>query len=183
MDKLSFRHILIAHHNHLQEQLTSLQGSIANTTSMINMIDLEGTLSWDRVSHLVQEVQPISKQWVDYFKDEEGIFLQKSLPNLSNNDQITQQYMLLLRRIECCIQQSIPPESDEGMNIAGELMRLSYDTFNGDEKLMEKFWDVRKLPTKETGLYPVSDEVLSFVEISMAYALEKETEHKQESLL
>lgn len=183
MDKLSFRHILIAHHNHLQEQLTSLQGSIANTTSLINMIDLEGTLSWERVSHLVQTVQPISKQWIDYFKDDESVFLQRALPSLSNDDQSTQQYVSLLRRIEWCIQQSIPPESDEGMKIAGELMKLSYETFNGDEELMEKFWDVRKLPTTDTGLYPISNEVLIFVEISMAYALEKGRTQQEELLL
>lgn len=178
MDKLSFRHILIAHHNHLQEQLTSLQGSIANTTSLINMIDLEGTLSWDRVSHLVHNVQPISKQWIDYFNDDEIAFLQNALPNLNSNDQTTQQYASLLRRIEWCIQQSVPPESDEGYNIACELMKLSHETFNGDEKLMEKFWEVRKLPTLESGLYPISDEVLNFVELSIAHVQEKEAEQK-----
>ncbi|OMF63988.1 MerR family transcriptional regulator [Paenibacillus sp. FSL R5-0766] len=175
MNKLSFRHILIAHHNHLQEQLTSIQGSIVNTTSLINMIDLEGILSWDRVSHLVHNVQPISKQWIDYFDTEEVAFLQRSLPNLSNNDKTTQQYVSLIRRIEWCIQESVPPQSDEGYNIACELMKLSHDTFNGDEKLMEKFWEVRKLPAAESGLYPVSDEVLNFVELSTAYAHETES--------
>ncbi|MDO7905889.1 MerR family transcriptional regulator [Paenibacillus sp. JX-17] len=173
MDKLSFRHILIAHYNHLQEQLASLQGSIANTTSLINMIDLEGTLSWDRVSHLVDHVQPISKQWMDYFNEDESTFLQNALPNLNSNDRTSQQFASLLRRIEWCVQQSIQPESDEGYNIACELMKLSHETFNGDEELMEKFWQVRKLPASESGLYTVSAEVLSFVEISIAHALEK----------
>lgn len=178
INKLSFRHILVAHHNHLQEQLTTLQSSIANTTSMINMIDLEGTLSWDQVSHLVHNVQPISKQWINYFNDDESVFLQGALPNLSSNDRTTQQYISLLRRIERCIQQSITPESDEGYNIACELIKLSHETFNGDEKLMEKFWEVRKLPTLESGLFPVSGEVLKFVENCLAYALEKEKEQK-----
>lgn len=175
MNKLSYRHILIAHHNHLQEQLTSIQGSIENTTSLINMIDLEGILSWDRVSHLVQNVQPVAKQWMDYFNAEEVAFLQKALPKLNNNDKITQQYVSLIRRIEWCIQQSVPPQSDEGYNIACELMKLSHYTFNGDETLIEKFWEVRKLPATESGLYPVSDEVLNFVELSTAYALEMES--------
>lgn len=180
MDKLSFRHILVAHYNHLQEQLTSLQGSIANTTSLINMIDLEGTLSWDRVSHLVQQVEPISKQWIDYFQEDESAFLQSALPNLSHNDQTTQRYVSLLRRIEWCIQHSIPPESDEGNNIACEIMELSQETFNGDEKLMEKFWEVRKRPATESGLYPISGEVLHFVESSMAHVLDKESQQTAE---
>lgn len=176
INKLSFRHILVAHHNYLQEQLTSFQSSISNTTSIINMIDLEGTLSWEQVSHLVHNVQPISKQWVDYFNDDEIEFLQSALPNLSSNNETTQQYISLLRRIERCIQQSIPPESDEGYHIACELINLSHETFNGDEKLMEKFWEVRKLPALESGLYPVSAEVLNFVENCIACALEKEKE-------
>lgn len=179
MDKLSFRHILIAHYNHLQEQLTSLQSSIANTTSLINMIDLEGTLSWERVSHLVQNVQPNSKQWIDYFNDDESAFLQKVLPKLSSDDQVSQQYVSLLRRIEWCVQQSVSPESDEGYSIACELIKLSHETFNGDEKLMEKFWKVRKLPSAESGLYPVTDEVLDFVERSIAYAVEKGTKQRK----
>lgn len=32
---------------------------------------------------------------------------------------------------------------------------------------MNKFWEVRKRPSEETGLYPVSEEVLEFVERSM----------------
>ncbi len=176
MDKLSFRHILIAHYNHLQEQLTSLQSSIANTTSLINMIDLEGTLAWDRVSHLVQNVHPHSKQWIDYFKDDESAFLQKALPNLNSNDQASQQYASLLRRIEWCIEQSLSPESEEGYSIACELIKLSDETFHGDEQLMEKFWEVRKLPSEESGLYPVSDKVLNFVERSIAHALAKVSE-------
>ncbi|WP_145044461.1 MerR family transcriptional regulator [Paenibacillus xylanexedens] len=174
MDRLSFRHILIAHHNHLQEQLTSLQSSIANTTSLINMVDLEGELSWERVSHLVHNVQPTAKQWIEYFTDDESAFLQNALPKLSSGDQATQQYVSLLRRIEWCIQEAIPPQSDEGYHIACELMKLSQETFNGDEELMEKFWEVRKRPTEESGLYPVSEDVLNFVEMSIAYVLEKE---------
>lgn len=62
--------------------------------------------------------------------------------------------MSVLRRIEWCIQL---PESDEGYHIACELIALSHGTFNGDEKLMEKVWEVRKRPASETGLDPVSD--------------------------
>ncbi|MEW9107683.1 MAG: MerR family transcriptional regulator, partial [Paenibacillus sp.] len=87
---------------------------------------------------------------------------------------LTQQYASLLRRIEWCIQQSILPESDEGYKIANEMHELSMITFDGDEELIEKFWGVRKRPVSETGLFPISDEVLEFVERSTAYALEQE---------
>lgn len=54
LDKLSYKQILISHYNYLQEQLSEIQTSISNTTTLINLIDLEESLSWERVSELVQ---------------------------------------------------------------------------------------------------------------------------------
>ncbi|QOV11192.1 MerR family transcriptional regulator [Viridibacillus arvi] len=169
LDKLSYKQILISHHNYLQEQLSKLQTSISNTTSLINMIDMEESLTWERVTELVQNSQNTSKKWIDYFQDDEKTFLQETIPNLSNNDKTTQQYISLLRRIEWCIKHDIKPESDEGHQIACELIEISNDTFQGETKLMDKFWEIRKLPSEETGLYPISEEVLEYVERCIAY--------------
>ncbi|MFF3100197.1 MerR family transcriptional regulator [Viridibacillus arvi] len=169
LDKLSYKQILISHHNYLQEQLSKLQTSISNTTSLINMIDMEESLTWERVTELVQNSQNTSKKWIDYFQDDEKTFLQETIPNLSNNDKTTQQYISLLRRIEWCIKHDIKPESDEGHQIACELIEISNDTFQGDTKLMDKFWEIRKLPSEQTGLYPISEEVLEYVERCIAY--------------
>ncbi|WP_106767214.1 MerR family transcriptional regulator [Paenibacillus faecalis] len=174
LEKLSLRDILIAHHNHLHEQLSALQTSISNTTTLINMIDLEGTLSWEKVSHLVQIARTSSKKWIDYFEEDEQQFLKQALPNLSQNDRTTQQYVSLLRRIEWCIDQSIAPESEEGYHIATGLIEISNETFKGDEELMNKFWEVRKQPAEQSGLYPVSEEVLDFVERCITYAMEQD---------
>lgn len=169
LEKLSYKQILISHYNYLQDQLLEIQTSIANTASLINMTGLDESLSWERVSELVQNSQKSSKKWIDYFQEDEKAVLQKNIPNLSNNDEITQQYILLLRRIERCIKHNIKPESDEGIEIATELIELSNDSFQGDTKLMEKFWVIRKLPARETGLFPISEEVLEFVERCIIY--------------
>ncbi|SMF68175.1 transcriptional regulator [Paenibacillus uliginis N3/975] len=174
LEKLSFRDILIAHHNHLQEQLTLLQSSISNTTSLINMMDLEGSISWERVSSLVRTAKTSSKKWMDYFEDDERLFLKQALPNLGNSDRTTQQYISLLRRIKWCVEQSIAPESEEGYQIASGLIEVSNETFGGDEELMNKFWEVRKQPVEKSGLYPVSEEVLDFVERCISYAMEQD---------
>ncbi|GIN72951.1 MerR family transcriptional regulator [Bacillus sp. J14TS2] len=168
LDRLSYKQILISHYNYLQEQLTELQTNIANTTSLINMLDLEESLSWERVSTLVQNSQDNTKKWVDYFQNDEKMFLENTLPNLSNSDETTQQYISLLRRIEWCIKLNIKAESEEGIHIASKLIELSNDTFQRDTKLMDEFWEVRKLPAEETGLYPISEDVLEFVERCMA---------------
>ncbi|WP_330949624.1 MerR family transcriptional regulator [Virgibacillus sp. MG-45] len=169
LDKLSYKQILTSHYNYLQEQLAEIKTSISNTTSLINMIDLEESLRWEDVSKLVQNAQKNAKKWLDYFQENEQAILQETLPNLSNNDETTHQYILLLQRIEWCIKQGMKPESEEGVQIASKLIALSNNTFHGNRELEEKFWEVRKLPVEETGLYPISEDVLEFVERCIAY--------------
>lgn len=169
LDKLSYKQILISHHNYLQERLAELQTSISHTTSLINMMDLEESLSWEHVTELVQRSQSTSKKWVDYFQEHEQTFLQQTIPNLSSNDIMTQQYIGLLRQIEWCIKNNIQAESDEGFQIGSKIIELSNDTFQGDTDLMDQFWEVRKLPTEKTGLYPISAEILAYVERCIAY--------------
>lgn len=170
LDKLSYKQILISHYNYLQEQLSKWQTSLSHTASLINMIDLEEALSWERVSELVRHSQNRSKKWTDYFQEEEKALLEKTIPNLSSNDETTRQYILLLRRMEWCLKHNIQPESDEGSQIGSQLIELSNDHFQGETQLMETFWEVRKLPAEETGLYPISEDILDFAERCMAYA-------------
>lgn len=169
LDKLSYKQILISHYNYLQEQLLKIQTNISNTASLINLIELEESLSWDRVSELIQNSQKSSKKWIDYFQEDEKAILLEKIPNLSKNDETTQQYIALLRQIEWCIENNVKPESDEGFEIASKLIEISNVAFQGNTQLIDKFWEVRKLPTEETGLYPISEDVLEFVERCMAY--------------
>ncbi|WP_096271164.1 MerR family transcriptional regulator [Paucisalibacillus globulus] len=169
LDKLSYKQILISHYNYLQEQHSKLETSILNTASLINMIDLEDTLSWESVSKLAKRPKDESKKWLDYFQEEEKNILLSTIPNISNNDETTQQYISLLRKIEWCIKHKISPESEEGSQIGTSLIEITNSHFQGDSDLMEKFWEVRKLPAEETGLYPISEEVLEFAERCMAY--------------
>ncbi|PQD97111.1 MerR family transcriptional regulator [Pradoshia eiseniae] len=169
LDKISYKQILVSHHNHLQEQLTKLQANISNTVSLINMLDIDESLSWEQISYLVQRPQESSSKWIDYFEEDERQFLKEVMPSLEGGDRSTQKYVSLLRRIELCIKHRISPESEEGNRIASELMDLSNDTFKGDEGLMDKFWEIRRKPSEETGLYPISEEVLEFIERCISY--------------
>lgn len=173
LDQLTYKQILISHYNYLQEHSSKLQTSIANTTSLINMIDVEQDLSWDHISKLVQQSQITTKKWIDYFQDDEKILLQNTIPSLSNNDEITHQYILLLNQVESYIDQGIQADSLQGIEIANKLIELSDMTFQGDDNLIEKFWKVRKLPAEETGLYPISTDVLEFVERCINYVSTK----------
>lgn len=170
LEKLSYKQVLTSHYNHLQEQLAQLQTSISQTNSLINMIDLNESLSWEHVSKIVHQSKDNNpKKWIDYFQDDEKLFLQKTIPNLSHNDRITQQYMSLLHRIEWYIEQNIKPESEKGLQIVSKLIELSKENFQGNTELIDKFWEIRKLPTEETGLFPISEDVMEFIERSIHY--------------
>ncbi|WP_060678749.1 MerR family transcriptional regulator [Virgibacillus halodenitrificans] len=177
LDKLSYKQILISHYNYLQEQLSEIQTSISNTTTLINLIDLEESLSWERVSELVQNSRKNHKKWLNYFQEHEQVILQNTLPNLSNNDKTTHQYISLLRQIEWCIKHNIKPESEEGVQIALKLIEVSNNSFAGDTALADKFWEVRKLPAEETGLFPIEEDVLEFVERCIAYASNEDQDY------
>jgi len=170
LDKISYKQILITHHNHLQEELTKLQTNISHTASLINMLDMQESLSWEEVPRLVHRPQGHSRQWIDYFKEDEKQFLQTVIPRLEVMDRVTQEYVSLLKRVEWCIKKKVLPESREGQLIASALVQLSNDTFKRDSGLMDRFWEVRRKPSEETGLYPISEEVLDFIERSISYA-------------
>jgi len=178
LDRLSYKQILVSHYNYLQEQLSQIETSITNTTSLINIINLEESLSWEHVSKLVQNSQINAKKWVDYFQDDEKSILQNAVPNLDNNDETTQQSILLLRQVEWCIKHNIKPESKKGLQIASKLIEISNESFQGDTELIDKFWGIRKLPAEETGLYPISEDVLEYVERSIAYKSTLEQEYE-----
>lgn len=174
LEKLSYKQILISHYNFLQEQLIELKTSIAHTASLLNMMELDETLSWERVSELVRHAQKApTKKWMDYFNKAEQEILEETVPSLSQNNELTMKYILLLRRMERCMNEQIKPESKEGYQIGEELIALTDESFRGDTKLMDKFREVRKLPAEETGLYPISEEVLNFAERCIAYAEQK----------
>jgi len=169
LDQLSYKQILISHYNHLQRQLTELETSISNTSTLINLVSLEETLSWEKLVELIDQSKQSEKKWMDFFNDDEKVHLENNLPNLSENDYLTAQYINLIKKIESCITLTIPPESVEGYQIAMNLTALSKETFQGDAQLENKFWEIRKLPSEETGLFPISNEVLEFVERSMDF--------------
>ena len=169
LDQLSYKQILISHYNHLQRQLTELETSISNTSTLINLVSLEETLSWEKLVELIDQSKQSEKKWMDFFNDDEKGHLENNLPNLGENDYLTAQYINLIKKIESCITLTIPPESVEGYQIAMNLTALSKETFQGDAQLENKFWEIRKLPSEETGLFPISNEVLEFVERSMDF--------------
>lgn len=169
LETLTYKQILVAHYNHLQSQLSQLQASISSTGTLINLVNLDESISWDRVTELIQLSENVPSKWMDYFTSEEQHYFKNHLPNISDNNTLTEQYIAILKKVESYVALNLAPESTEGQEIALTLIALSKETFQGDEDLENKFWEIRKLPAEETGLFPISSEVLNFVEKSIDF--------------
>lgn len=169
MEEFTYKEILESHYNFLQEERVRLEENIAHTATLIHMAQIDETLSWESVLEIVRNSEKSPNKWIDYFTKEDQSFLQEKLPNISNNDQITQQFITILNTINQCIKKGIAPESEEGVQVISELLTLSEGLFAGNEQLAEEFWEIRKLPAEETGLVPISDDVFAFIEKGMAH--------------
>lgn len=165
----SMMSILLAHRASLKEKLDLLTESIQHTTSLIHVLDLEGELKWQDVLALVVDDEA-ERDWATYFTEEEQHVLKEQLPSLENDEITTTKWLNLIKRIEFCLKKEASPQSEEAQLIMADLTILSDETFQGDEQLMDKFWEVRKSEksSAELYLYPIREEVITFIEEALS---------------
>ncbi|TDL30931.1 MerR family transcriptional regulator [Jeotgalibacillus sp. S-D1] len=163
--------ILTAHKSALEQQFKEIDHSISQTNSLLHTLKIENTIDWKMLLKLV--VKKADKQnWQHYFNQEENLILADRLPKLESANITTKKWMNLLKRIELCIQAKESPKSETAQLIIEDIELLSMETFNGDEQLMEKFWEVRKSPeaSEELGLYPINEKIIHFLNEAMSNA-------------
>lgn len=161
----SITSILSVHKSLLEEQVDSLQKAIQHTTSLINVLKLEGTINWEDLLSLVVN-QENERDWKQYFTEDEKQLLIEQLPKLEKDDLTTRKWMNVMKRIEMCMDKELPPQSVEMQLIMEDMNILSEETFQGDQQLMNKFWEVRK-SEKASGdlrLYPIKPAIIDFIE-------------------
>ncbi|MEK4025273.1 MerR family transcriptional regulator [Sporosarcina sp. FSL W7-1283] len=165
----SMASILSAHRSSLTEQVETLDESIRHTTSLIHVLELEGEIKWQDLLTLVVDRKK-EKNWAFYFTDEEQQLLEMQLPSLESQDISTKKWMNLIKRIELCIKNGASPKSEEAQIIMDDMNILSDETFNGDQELMDKFWEVRKSgeASAELRLYPIRQEIIDFIEQALS---------------
>lgn len=162
--------ILLAHKSLLGEEMEHLTNSLKHTQSLLNLLDLKTTLHWEELISLVANEEK-EKDWNQYFSMEQQSHLQSRLPKLESGDKITKKWMNIIKRIELCLTNGVTPNSAEGQLVLEDVGILSEETFGNDPELVEAFWKVRKSPdaSAELGLYPISPEVIGFLERADSY--------------
>ncbi|MEK5038047.1 MerR family transcriptional regulator [Sporosarcina sp. FSL K6-3457] len=161
----SMTSILLVHKSLLEEQVDIIQKSIQHTTSLLNILKLEGTINWEDLLSLVVN-QEKERDWQQYFTEDEKQLLKEQLPKLENDDLTTKKWMNVMKRIEMCMDKELSPQSVEMQLIMEDMNILSEETFQGDQQLMDKFWEVRKSEkaSADLGLYPINPALIEFIE-------------------
>jgi len=164
----SIHEILTAHKSVLEEQKNGIEQSILYTISLVHTLEIEGKIEWESLLHLVIN-EKSERPWEGYFTEEENKILTSQLPKLESEDLSTKKWMNIIKRLELCVQMGESPQSATAQLIIDDIEVLSFETFQGNKELMEKFWEVRKSreASTELGLYPVSEEVLEFLDRAM----------------
>jgi len=161
----SITSILLVHRSLLEEQVDSIQKSIQHTTSLLNILKLEGTINWEDLLSLVVD-QENKSDWQQYFTEDEKQLLIEQLPKLEKDDPTTKKWMNVMKRIEMCMDKELSPQSVEMQIIMDDMNILSEETFQGDQQLMDKFWEVRKSEkaSEDLGLYPIKPAIIEYIE-------------------
>ncbi len=161
--------ILLAHKSFLEEKLDGINRSIAHTNTLLNIIKLEERIPWDNVLYL-HNTSTESKNWRAFFSNREEKVLTNNLPKMNDNTYNVTKWINLIKRIEHCIEEDIAPSSPQAHLIMEDLDILSEETFEGDDGLKEKFWEIRRSSESAAAfnLYPIDSKIIDFIE--KAYA-------------
>ncbi|WP_430786814.1 MerR family transcriptional regulator [Virgibacillus flavescens] len=171
LKQITMKEILTLHKEKLENKIQQLQGSLKHTHTLTNILKLEGKLNWNHLLPLISENAEMDgkDKWEKHFSNAEQETLQDDIPKME--DPSTRKWINIIKRIEYCLQRDIKPHSPEGQTLAEDCLLLSDELFKGDQALAEKFWKVRRSEetSKEMGFYPISSELLDFMEEAIIY--------------
>lgn len=159
--------ILAVHKSLLVSEIDQLQSSLKHTQSLLNLLELEETIHWEDLISLVAGPQN-EKMWSHYFSPQQQEVLEERLPKLESDGLATKKWINIIKRIELCLDNGIPPSSKEGQLILSDVDILTAETFGDDPKLAAAFWEARKSSqaSEDLGLYAINPAVIEFLELA-----------------
>lgn len=170
INQVTIHQVLSIHKDHLESNIKQLQQSLKHTTTLLNLLKLEGNIQWDQLLPLLSEEEQKLKQerkkliWEKIFSKEEQSILSERMPKMEAEQ--GEKWVNIIKGIEICLEEGKEPNSQEGQLIAKDILILSKETFGDNQSLIAKFWEVRKSEDTSSALnlYPVKAEVLLFIE-------------------
>lgn len=162
--------VLSLHKELLEKEIQKLQQSVAHTQSLLHILFLEKELNWQQLLPLVKQNETMNKKKKlvtdQFFNQQEQLTLKEVLPKLENDDSATIKWLRIMKRLHLCSEKKLPPDSEEAQLLAADIQLLTLETFNGNQELADKFWEIRKSeePSQAMNLYPIKKEILDYAE-------------------
>ncbi|ELK45648.1 MerR family transcriptional regulator [Halobacillus sp. ACCC02827] len=173
--------ILTLNEAKLRASIADLEQSLGQNEALKNSLRLEGTIRWDALLPLVRDNKQRTDQnrWNHHFNEEEQMLLKQDLPKMEEAE--TKKWIRLVERTRICIERGIGPDSIDGRLIAEDCLALSAGMLGDDPVLIDKFWQARKSEetSAELGLYPVSLDILTFLEEAFQHLPEQALPHPE----
>ncbi|WP_071394870.1 MerR family transcriptional regulator [Bacillus tuaregi] len=165
--------------NYIIREKEKLEQMEKMVTGLMNQFTLEGKVDMQQIQQLIhfsQQNKFMREEFLQQQFKEDKKKLFDLLPNVNSSDPDTLEWVALLAQIKKHMAKGI--ESVEVQRIIRRLLEKDQELFAGNEELSNAFWEVRKSQEKSemTGLYPIEQEVLEFVEAATDYFFKKEAE-------
>ena len=157
------------------EEQTRLKQMETTIIGLKNALSIEGQIDEALLQQMIQLSNRENEKKIvmrNQFFAEDELNLIQTLPNLNSNDPHSLEWIALLGQLK----QLMPdgPNSESVQKIIKRMMEKSNEAYSNNDEFLEKVWEVRKSPSlsDQMGLYPLDEELLSFIE--QAYAIYEE---------
>ncbi|MFC9775599.1 MerR family transcriptional regulator [Paenibacillus chitinolyticus] len=159
-----------------KEKLEELESMLRVT---IHSVQIEGTLNWNAMFQMIRLSQkdPAAKQRFirEHFTAEERKLLHK-LPNLNKDDPLTMRWTEEVAQAKAVMHED--PASPAAQKVAARITTLALEAFNGNQTLMNKYWELHGAEDNPMNLYPFEPQLLEFLNAAFEYYDRTQTAHE-----
>lgn len=125
---------------------------------------VEQDMSWDHIFRYIrqtQEDQKLKTKFLkEYFSEEEFKKLNNPLLNIGENEA-----MKLVQLLKTANEQKYEdPSSPQSQELAKQFSIILSQTFDNDEALIDKYWDLQKCSPEQAGLIPLNEEMIDYID-------------------
>ncbi|WP_380704768.1 MerR family transcriptional regulator [Salinithrix halophila] len=151
----------------LRQEKNRLEEMEKGLISILRSVEVEGGWDWKIVNQFIRlsevDDDERDRHLRKWFTEEEQVRLRR-LPVLEDHSAETEEWIHLLRILADHRDQG--PASPIVQEVIARIDEKTRDIFEGDEAMMNRFWEVRKDPeqSEKLRLYPIDENMLEFLE-------------------
>ncbi|UVI30657.1 MerR family transcriptional regulator [Paenibacillus spongiae] len=157
---LEFELAAVAEEKKRLDEMEKLLRTARHAFEMKGEVDAEDIFLF--IKALRSPSEPRETFLAQHFTDRE-IKIIKELPDLSANDPRSMEWARLIRKVKEHLHE--PPSSSNSQNLAAQIVEVSMEWFQQDERLIEKYWSmIRPEEGMETKVYGMDADVMDYID-------------------